>query len=555
MYAPGATSRTATPAAQDEASSKDKVTHDACKSKPETKPDDREFEAKPQDRGRGDKSAKKHDPCEAPGGGSGVARGDFNADGIGDLAIGVPSENVSGEDRAGGVHVIYGSPDGLTATGNQFITQNTLNVAGVPEEGDFFGLTLAAVNINGDEYSDLAIGVPYEDTDGIENEGFVQIMVGTQFGLSAGWFYDFNTMEGGRCGCRFGAALAWGDFNNDGLGDLAMGMPLYGNRGGVIVQYGDAIGAHQIFEAPPHDTSFYGFHNFMGDSLAAGDHNGDGYDDLAVGGPSSDETKPGGPYAVYGGTEYYQVGRVFLYEGSGAGLSFDKAISQENAGGTNEGGDEFGKSLTFGDFDHDGRDDLVVGAPFENVGSGKVDAGAIFVFYHIQLIGVRMNRSFVQDQISGVASEEGDHFGRSLAAADFDGDRRDDLAIGVPFEDIGSVASAGMVHIFYGQNLHGLTGGGHQWWQDAFGVPGAVETGDTFGLSLSAWNFGKSSHADLAIGIPSEDVNGKSDAGMVIVMYGSTVGLSTPGIQTWHQDSTGILDALGIGDKFGASMY
>jgi hypothetical protein len=78
------------------------------------------------------------------------------------------------------------------------------------------------------------------------------------------------------------------------------------------------------------------------------------------------------------------------------------------------------------------------------------------------------------------------------------------------------------------------------------------------GYSLSAWNFGKSSHADLVIGIPGKDITTdtlKTDAGAVIAIYGSSNRLTATGSQMWHQASSGILDAADKDDRFGASVY
>ena len=129
------------------------------------------------------KVSRVRERCEPIGGGSGVARGDFNGDGIGDLAVGVPDENVNGAIDAGAVNVIYGSSDGLTATGNQFFTQDSPGMPGVTENFDRFGLTLASGEFNGDSYSDLAIGVPHEDIGSSLGEGLVQILHGSDTGL------------------------------------------------------------------------------------------------------------------------------------------------------------------------------------------------------------------------------------------------------------------------------------------------------------------------------------------------------------------------------------
>ena len=88
---------------------------------------------------------------------------DFNGDGFADLAIGVPGESVGSVTGAGAVNVIYGSSIGLTATGNQFWTQDKLGIGNSAEPFDRFGDSLAWGDFNGDGFSDLAIGVPYED--------------------------------------------------------------------------------------------------------------------------------------------------------------------------------------------------------------------------------------------------------------------------------------------------------------------------------------------------------------------------------------------------------
>jgi hypothetical protein len=86
--------------------------------------------------------------------------------------------------------------------------------------------------------------------------------------------------------------------------------------------------------------------------------------------------------------------------------------------------------------------------------------------------------------IDGLA-EGGDGFGTSLAAGDFDGNTFDDLAIGVPFENIGPIADAGAIHVLYGDHGHlGLEASGSQlWWQELFGYVSVA--GDGLGSALS----------------------------------------------------------------------
>ena len=71
---------------------------------------------------------------------------DFNGDGYGDLAVGVPNESINGKANAGSVNVVYGSASGLSATivlPDQMFTQDSSNVEGTSETGERFGHALA----------------------------------------------------------------------------------------------------------------------------------------------------------------------------------------------------------------------------------------------------------------------------------------------------------------------------------------------------------------------------------------------------------------------------
>jgi hypothetical protein len=193
------------------------------------------------------------------GSSSGIAKGDFNGDGFADLAIGVPGEDTpAGVFSSGAVIVIYGSASGLVAPTTpglipaaQFWSQKSdgTRIPDVSELADRFGSALAAGDFNGDGFSDLAIGAPADKIvrNGAGTVGAVTVIYGSPNGLTtdpaAGvpaaqqWaLSDFTdtldvvvfgaAREGDVAkGFSFGAALAWGDFNGDGIGDLAIGSP------------------------------------------------------------------------------------------------------------------------------------------------------------------------------------------------------------------------------------------------------------------------------------------------------------------------------------------
>ena len=124
--------------------------------------------------------------------GATLAAGNFGRDSgdraFDDLAIGAPDNGPLNNSR-GAVHVLYGSPTGLTATGNQLWKQNVAGVPGQAEAADQFGVTLTYANFGGDAttpgHADLVVGSPGEDLPGgTSDEGLVHIFVGGPDGLT-----------------------------------------------------------------------------------------------------------------------------------------------------------------------------------------------------------------------------------------------------------------------------------------------------------------------------------------------------------------------------------
>ena len=140
------------------------------------------------------------------------------------------------------------------------------------------------------------------------------------------------------------------------------------------------------------------------------------------------------------------------------------------------------------DFNGDGYEDLAIGAPGEEI-AGVTAAGGVSVLYGSDsgLQTQSPNDQFWHQNSPGVndAAEEGDWFGRSLAAGDFNGDGFADLAIGAPQEDIGEIGT-GAVSVLYG-SASGLqtTSPVDQFWnQDTPGVEETAVGYDLFGYSL-----------------------------------------------------------------------
>src|ERR687898_198232 len=374
-------------------------------------------------------------------------RADFNNDGSEDLAVGVPFESVGSIESAGAVNVLYGSAGGLSGAGSQLFTQDTPGVPGAAEDFDQFGAALAAGDFNGDGFTDLAVGAPGESVGAIEAAGAVNVLYGSAGGLSGAGSQLFTQDTAGVPSAAedfdfFGFALAAGDFDNDVFADLAAGAPVESvgaieSAGAVNVLYGSAGGlsgaGSQLFtqDTAGVPSAAEDFDQF-GAALAAGDFNGDGFTDLAVGAPGES----------VGAIE--AAGAVNVLYGSAGGLSGagSQLFTQDTAGvpSAAEDFDFFGFALAAGDFDNDGFADLAVGAPFESVGAIEA-AGAVNVLYGSAggLSGAG-SQLFTQDT-AGVpsAAEDFDFFGFALAAGDVDNDGFADLAVGAPFESVGAI--------------------------------------------------------------------------------------------------------------------
>jgi hypothetical protein len=196
--------------------------------------------------------------------------------------------------------------------------------------------------------------------------------------------------------------------------------------------------------------------------------------------------------------------------------------------GTSEAGDFFGSALATGDFNHDGFIDLAAGAPGEGIRTTS-DAGAVSIIYG-SASGLSGSHTQLFTQVAGTI-EAGDEFGRSLASGDFNRDGFIDLAVGAPFEDVGTASDAGAVSILYG-SASGITASGGQLFAQ---VAGTVEDYDEFGWALATGDFNSDGAADLAAGTPFESVGAIEEAGAVSIVYGSAGGLTATGGQLFTQ--------------------
>ncbi len=423
--------------------------------------------------------------------GAAVSVADFDDDGFADLAVGAPGENLGSANDAGAVNVLYGSPNGLSASGDQVLSQGGGGIQGSPSAGDRFGAALAAADLNGDGRDDLAIGAPGDSVGSTAGAGAVNVIYGSGGGLTATgnqlWTQNSaGVLEASEGGDSFGSAVAAADLNGDGEADLAVGVPgesigTNSGAGAVNVLYGSASGVTSA------------------------------------------------------GNQLWSQNSADILDGA-------------------EADDSFGATLASGDLNGDGQEDLAIGVAAENMGTTKPDAGAVNVIYGsgggLTSTGNQLwtqNSTDIKD-----AAEAGDGFGAALATGDVNGDGDDDLAAGAPGESVGTTANAGGVNVILGAG-GGLSSTGNQLWtQNSAGVLDSAEAGDSFGAALAGGDVDRDGHADMAIGVPDESV-GTAVAGALNGLYGSAGGLTSAANQLWSQNTPNILDQAEADDQFGAA--
>lgn len=350
--------------------------------------------------------------------GAALAGGDFNNDNRCDLAVSSPQESRSSTANAGAVRIFNGTSSGIASSASKTIDQATLpaitDVGGL-ENGDQFGYSLAAGNINGDVADDLAIGTLGEDIAGTSNAGIVHIIPGSSSGLAtaAAVARDGRSLPSPHTGlqtdAQFGESLAMGNFNNNVFDahSLAVGIPRQniGNSAdvGLTAVYEGAISGTTLLAATPQlltlaDLGSSNSSNArFGSALATGDMSGDSIDDLAASAPGqtvSSVSQAGKIYLIYGSrsTSCNLCSPLVSFGGGGLVAATAQTLTQLQVGSPLAANDHFGGSyqltsanpLTIGDIDKDDQAELIIGTPEEDV-IGLNNSGLVSIRFGIQV--------------------------------------------------------------------------------------------------------------------------------------------------------------------------
>lgn len=389
-------------------------------------------------------------------------------------------------------------------------SQNSAGVPGSAEKGDYFGADTAYGDFDGDGYDDLAVGAIGEDVGTDVDGGTVQVLWGSPSGLSGG-----ATVKDPRPTKHdlFGGPLQAGDFDGDGKDDLAVGS----SSGAATLDIFDggisrsgATGGHYTVLPPIHSGEDAGPFN-----LHSGDVNGDGKDDLIVNGFST--------------ADDYNA-NLWL-PGSANGVTTN-GVQRLPAGHITD----------VGDTDGDGYGDVIIGLTWDEGIDGAHKGGTVYVVKGNANGPYGDSQAITQDT-AGVpgGSENGDSFGAELDLGDINGDGHLDLVASSPGEDLEGVSDAGSITVIYGAaDGSGLsTAGSELYSQNTPGVPNSNEKNDFFGSDVHIDDLNADGRGDVSVGAYGE--NGSNGAVYVLDslpdgslagtsgVYTSTVGVSATG--------------------------
>ncbi|OIJ69605.1 FG-GAP-like repeat-containing protein [Streptomyces mangrovisoli] len=385
---------------------------------------------------------------------------------------------------------------------------------------------VAAADFNGDGIGDVVTSAATASVGGQAEAGAVVALYGSTTGVSATRRTTLSQNSAGvpgtaEKGDAFGYSLAYGDFNGDGYDDLATGAPHEkvgsDTDGGTVAILWGSQSGLTGKGVTVADPA-PSSHDYWGDNLAAGDFDGDGKDDLVVANSSS---------------------TLYLYKGgfTTAGSYGSRTTAKPPIASGAPNGPQH---LTAGDVNGDGKTDLVVNGYGDEWNVNYWLPGTASGLSVASGVKLRMGL------VTGIGDINGDGYGDIVTGASWDGKTSDG-------EAVPDSSDGGRMNITYGSasGPAGMT----TVTQNTGSVPGTSEKGDGFGWDLDLGDVNGDGFQDLVVSTPFEDIDGVTNTGLVTVLYGSASGVNTAsGAQSFAQSTAGVPGNDEKYDLFGADV-